>query len=86
MRNIAIAVLAVTALIMLLLRPAGGQVKAGPFVALAVILGMTLVFPFAGLLLSVPVFLVAWFDHQEVIWGWWDGIKNATLNVGGKKA
>lgn len=84
-RNIAIALLALTALVLFLFKRQGGQVQLGGFVALAVILAITLVIPLAGLALAVPVAAVTWFDHQKEIWGWWEGVKGATLDIGGKK-
>lgn len=82
-QNIAIGLLALTALIMLLFQKSEGQTKMQGFIALAIILGISLVFPFVGMLLAVPIALVAWFDHQKEIWGWWEKQKNNSLNISG---
>lgn len=83
-RNIAIAMLALTALILWLFKKSGNTVKLQSFIALALILGLTLIIPFGGMLLAIPIFLVVWFDHQKEVWAWWSGLKDATLNTGGK--
>jgi len=85
MKNISIALLAITALVLLLFKKQDDKIRLASFVALALIFGLVLMFPFTGFLLSIPIFLVVWFDHQKEIWDWWGSLKNATLNIGGDK-
>lgn len=75
-QQIAFLFLAMTALILVLINSQGAKVKIAGFVALAVLVVLTLVFPFAGMIVSVPVFLVAYIDNHKLIWSWWDKVKN----------
>lgn len=83
MKNIAIALLILTALISWLFQKSGEKVKLSSFVALAVILGLTLVAPLAGMILAVPIFLIVYFDHHTEVLAWWEKISKASLNLGG---
>lgn len=83
MRNIAITLLAITGLILLLFRKEGKELYLGSFVALAIILGLTLMAPVLGFMLAIPIALVVWFDHHQKVLDWWAGVQKATLKVGG---
>jgi hypothetical protein len=84
-RNISIALLVLTGLILFLFQKQGDKLPLAGLVALAVIAGITFIFPLAGMALAICIFAVAWFDHSQAVWTWWEGIKKTTLNIGGKK-
>lgn len=43
-------------------------------IALALLIGLTLIFPFGGLLLAIPIFLVAWVDNYATVINAWNSI------------
>jgi len=84
-RNIAVSLIVLGALILLITKKSRQQLELASFVALALLLGLALTWPFAGMLLAIPIFLVIWMRNQDQIWAWWDKIKSAKLNLGGQQ-
>lgn len=82
-RDIAIALLALSGLIIFLAQKEGGKIPLAGFAALAILAGVTLIFPLVGLALAIPIFFVVWFDHQKIIWAWWDKVKKMNISLGG---
>lgn len=73
--------LAMAALILILVSKKGSEIKIGGLVAIAAMVILTLVFPLAGMVLSIPIFLVLYFDNSPAIWDWWGKVKNTVVNV-----
>lgn len=84
-QNISIALLVLTALVLILGQKQGDKLPLAGLAALVLLLALALMAPFAGFLLAVPVALVAWFDNQAAVWAWWEKIKGKNLNLGGEQ-
>lgn len=82
-KNIAIALLVLAGLILTLFQRQGGTIPLAGLAALAVIAGITFIFPLVGLALAICIFAVVWFDHSSAVWDWWKKIQKTTLNLGG---
>jgi hypothetical protein len=78
-QSIAFFFIALSGLVMLLISTKNGNTKLVGFVALAFLIVITLVFPFAGFILSLPVFIVIFFDNNKQVWEWWNKVKTSTL-------
>jgi hypothetical protein len=68
--NISLILLAVAALFL------GIANKLSPvtILALIILLLFSLLFPFAGLLIAVPVGLIAWLENSDAAWQMWEKI------------
>jgi len=82
-KNIAIALLIITGLVLVLAQKQGGKIPLAGLAALVIISGITFISPLAGMALAICIFAVAWFDHSQAVWSWWDKIKKTHFNVGG---
>jgi multisubunit Na+/H+ antiporter MnhG subunit len=83
MKNIAIGLLVLAALINFLFQKKEEKINLGSFAAIAVIFALALVAPMVGMILAIPIFLVVYLDHSTEVLGWWDRIKRSSLNLGG---
>jgi len=72
LQNIAVFLLILTALVLFIAQ------KRNPyfFVGLGILLVVSILFPFLGLLISVPVALVVWMDNSPAVWSLWEQLKN----------
>lgn len=82
-KNIAVALLVATGLILFLSQKQGDRIPLAGLAALAIIGGVTFMTPLIGLALAIPIFAVVWFTNQKVIWDWWAKIQKISLNIGG---
>ena len=74
--NISLIILAMAALFL------GAAHKLTPvtILAMVILLLLSLLFPFAGLLIAVPVGLIAWLENSEAAWQLWE---KAGLKISG---
>lgn len=49
------------------------------YAALGILLVLVVLFPFAGLLVTVPIALQLWLNDSDVIWDTWTRLKNQTI-------
>lgn len=79
-QTIGILLLALTALILYLNK----NRSVTTYAALGVLLVLVLLFPFAGLLVSVPIALQIWLSDSDVIWETWNRLKSHTIGGNGE--
>ena len=77
-KNIAIFLLLAVALLLWLAK----KFKPVTLIAIGVIIGMAFLTPFLAMILSIPVFLVVYFDNQKYLWDAWDRLKSSTFGGG----
>lgn len=80
-QNIAIFFLVLAGLILLLVGKQGNNLKVGGLIALAVLFLLTLIFPLAGMVLAIMVFVVAYFDNSRAVWDWWSKARETVVNL-----
>lgn len=74
-QNIGIGLLVLAAMVLYLNK----NYKFGTYLALAVILILTIFFPFAGFLIAVPVAIFVWLTGSPAIWETWEKLKNQSI-------
>lgn len=79
-KNIGLTLYILAALVLVVAGIWGGKgLKAGWFVALAVLMTFTLILPFPGMIFAVPIALIVWMENSGEVWKMWDNVKNKRI-------
>lgn len=71
--NVTVGLMALVALVLLIGK---GEVKAYNIIALLAIVALSFAFPFLGMILAIPIFMLSYFEYQDEVWSWWESVKS----------